>query len=129
MKEKAFITILKKALNKKGGWYYKIPDVGYVPDKQRFYPKRPFDIIYVIDGVPCAIEAKVLRQKSATTKLLQIHQIDALREFRNAGGMSYVAFKLARGYSVIEFSDFISKKKWTIDELIEGNLIERIGER
>jgi Holliday junction resolvase len=95
MKEREFCTELVRSIGEQGGWVYKIPDAPHVPKQDgspRFTPKRPFDIIAVMDGVPLAIEAKIkVNSGGLSLKAFTDFEKESLLAFREAGGRAFVA--------------------------------------
>lgn len=93
-KESTFTTALKKSLLEcPSVFFHKIMDMPhFAGTKSRFDSKKPFDVIMVHRGVPIALEIKTQKGLGAFSlkNRLAPHQIEALENFHNCGGKSYV---------------------------------------
>ena len=85
-RERYFTSKLTKSLNNKTSFAWKLPDLST--------GIKPFDIFCVINGKPMAIECKMKKVKTIRKpqKYLTKHQEHFLRQFKNAGGNSYIVF-------------------------------------
>jgi len=93
VKEANFLTELKHSFGQmENTFWLKISDFPHFQGmKTRFDAAKPFDAVAVIDGVPIAIEAKMLKSFQAFgLRHLRECQIDGLERWERAGGKSYV---------------------------------------
>jgi len=61
MKETQICTEIIHSLTEQGAWAWKIPDASpMLRAQQRYIPARAFDIIAVYEGMPLAIEVKII---------------------------------------------------------------------
>lgn len=95
MKEAIFCTEVIASLKAAGCWAYKIPDTpasAYKVGAMRFVAKKPFDIVACRSRLPIAIECKQYRKgfKGFGLNQLEDHQIEALNDFWEKGGATFV---------------------------------------
>ena len=113
--EQKFITELKKSvklLHETKGmshFWYKIPDSPHL-GTARFDPPKPFDIFYVADSYPYAIEAKSIDgYRAFSLRDMRPSQIENLTDFDMAGGMAYVFLNIRQAASKAEGKEHINK--------------------
>lgn len=105
MKEKQICTEIKKSLEAKGCYAFKIPDMPAgrwdaqgdgVPSRIRFNPPKAFDLFAVWAGLAIAIEAKLMRAPTALPiNSLRESEAKHLAAFNAAGGVALVAVAYA----------------------------------
>ena len=96
-------------------FYLKIPDMPLgtqqredLPDFIRFNPKKPFDIIVVINGIPVGIETKVSALDNISLSILTDRQEEKLLDFHNAGGKAFLSVKSKLSINIAYNFDIIT---------------------
>lgn len=128
MKESELITQWKNDLLKQlpHSWFYKLPDMskhnvtGFCECGRRrpwtFVPRKPFDVISVINGVPVAMEWKIHTKTTAFPfNRVTEEQIKALLEFSQAGLAFLVFGSIVKDADPpIETCYFVPIKQWCV---------------
>jgi len=96
-KESEFCTEIVHSLHNLGAWAYKIPDPQQTPGGYIRASARPFDIVATHHSIAIAIECKFQKNWGAFGKQFPEHQMLALEQHKDAGGLSYIShgFRLA----------------------------------
>lgn len=83
------------------GWFYlRIPVAS--TESQRFLKQAPFDFMAVTEGVPVAIECKMIKDTpsaglpSFPIDRLPPHQIEALEKFSKNGGKAFIVISVRK---------------------------------
>ena len=77
MKEAEIITRFLKDVRERGGWGYKLPDVGRTI--------KPFDCFYILDGVVYFCEAKLIKNNTLHFSQIRANQWTALYRISQQG--------------------------------------------
>lgn len=141
MKESIFQYELKKTIEEEGGWAEKFPDMPKTGDT-RFIPKKPADLIAVVNKKPVLIECKIIKEvknirpnffgntkeKKEKVHWTQYHQVKELIRFYHQGCDSYYAINLRTPRKINQLillhieqflSMFLTKEIITKDELLK----------
>jgi len=95
-REKNFLTELSKSFRQSGAFFHKISD-SFHGGGARFDLPKPFDVFGCYQGIPIAIEAKVITDyKSFGKTFMRDCQVKGLSEWRAAGGKSFVFLNIRR---------------------------------
>jgi len=108
MKESIFQMELKKTFEDLGCWALKIPDM--IKTKEtRFIPKKPADLVVVVNSIPLLIECKQVKkwqnikpsffgntkEKLLKVPFMEYHQIKELLKFKDvAKSLAYYAINI-----------------------------------
>lgn len=103
--EKLSYPIIKASFERRGGFYHKIADQGYISpgSGNRFTPSKPFDIMGLYNGVHYYIEMKGTR----TTKRLSYED---LRESQVEAFTDIEVNKLAADKALVGYYFYIPRK-------------------
>ena len=124
-------------------YFFKIPDAprpniggmcgkckGQILGMLRFTPKRPFDLMLVIDGTPICIELKYHAKHTAwPLKCVNDNQIDNLVKAKKANCEAYVLVKMEHTQEAykIDIDEFLlakeTKKSIKLDNMIGEKMI------
>lgn len=113
--EQELNKVLRRIFQRKGYWWYKIPDVG--KRSSGVEVKRPFDAIVIGKDKFAAIESKVIdsgKPESGFRKLKE-HQIDHLCLVRGFGHLSYVVVGVKSSGQIYLFN-----MEYVLQELINS---------
>ena len=77
MRESEIITKFLKDIREKGGYWYKLPDVGRTI--------KPFDCFYILDGVVYFCEAKLIKNNTLHFSSIRDNQWTALTRISQQG--------------------------------------------
>lgn len=77
MRESEIITKFLKDVRERGGWGYKIPDIGRT--------QKPFDCFYIFDGVVYFCEAKLIKNNTLQFSQIRDNQWAALTRISQQG--------------------------------------------